>query len=203
MKLIVGLGNPGAQYEKTRHNIGFQILDLIQAQLQKQFTFNSKFECFELKEKTNNENVIFIKPTTYMNLSGNALIKVKNYFKVDTADILVIVDDINLPLGSVRIRESGSAGGHNGLKSIEAVLGTNQYKRIKIGCGKPNADVDLKDYVLANFSKAEQDILTKEVYPVAVDAIFAFIYGVEFHRITSKYNINAWFKTSWFFKRCI
>lgn len=195
MKLIVGLGNPGVQYEKTRHNIGFQILDLIQTQLQKQFTFNSKFECFELKEKINNENVIFIKPTTYMNLSGNALIKVKNYFKVDTADILVIVDDINLPLGSVRIRESGSAGGHNGLKSIEAVLGINQYKRIKIGCGKPNVDVDLKDYVLANFSKAEQDILTKEVYPVAVDAIFAFIYGVEFHRITSKYNINAWFKT--------
>ena len=195
MKLIVGLGNPGAQYEKTRHNIGFQILDLIQTQFQKQFSFNSKFECFELKEKINNENVIFIKPTTYMNLSGNALIKVKNYFKVDTADILVIVDDINLPLGSVRIRESGSAGGHNGLKSIEAVLGTNQYKRIKIGCGKPNVDVDLKDYVLANFSKAEQDILTKEVYPVAVDAIFAFIYGVEFHRITSKYNINAWFKT--------
>lgn len=191
MKLIVGLGNPGAQYDKTRHNIGFQILDLIQTQFQKQFTFNSKFECFELKEKINNENVIFIKPTTYMNLSGNALIKVKNYFKVDTADILVIVDDINLPLGSVRIRESGSAGGHNGLKSIEAVLGTNQYKRIKIGCGKPNVDVDLKDYVLANFSKAEQDILTKEVYPVAVDAIFAFIYGVEFHRITSKYNINA------------
>lgn len=191
MKLIVGLGNPGAQYEKTRHNIGFQILDLIQTQFQKQFSFNSKFECFELKEKINNENVILIKPTTYMNLSGNALIKVKNYFKVDTADILVIVDDINLPLGSVRIRESGSAGGHNGLKSIEAVLGTNQYKRIKIGCGKPNVDVDLKDYVLANFSKAEQDILTKEVYPVAVDAIFAFIYGVEFHRITSKYNINA------------
>lgn len=191
MKLIVGLGNPGAQYEKTRHNIGFQILDLIQTQLQKQFTFNSKFECFELKEKINNENVIFIKPTTYMNLSGNALIKVKNYFKVDTADILVIVDDINLPLGSVRIRESGSAGGHNGLKSIEAVLGTNQYKRIKIGCGKPNVDVDLKDYVLTNFSKAEQDTLTKEVYPVAVDAIFAFIYGVEFHKITSKYNINA------------
>lgn len=191
MRLIVGLGNPGAQYEKTRHNIGFQILDLIQTQFQKQFSFNSKFECFELKEKINNENVIFIKPTTYMNLSGNALIKVKNYFKVDTADILVIVDDINLPLGSVRIRESGSAGGHNGLKSIEAVLGTNQYKRIKIGCGKPNVDVDLKDYVLANFSKAEQDILTKEVYPVAVDAIFAFIYGIEFHRITSKYNINA------------
>ena len=191
MKLIVGLGNPGAQYEKTRHNIGFQILDLIQTQFQKQFTFNSKFECFELKEKINNENVIFIKPTTYMNLSGNALIKVKNYFKVETADILVIVDDINLPLGSVRIRESGSAGGHNGLKSIEAVLGTNQYKRIKIGCGKPIVDVDLKDYVLANFSKAEQDTLTKEVYPVAVEAISAFIYGVEFHRITSKYNINA------------
>lgn len=191
MKLIVGLGNPGAQYDKTRHNIGFQILDLIQTQFQKQFTFNSKFECFELKEKINNENVIFIKPTTYMNFSGNALIKVKNYFKVDTADILVIVDDINLPLGSVRIRESGSAGGHNGLKSIEAVLGTNQYKRIKIGCGKPNVGVDLKDYVLANFSKAEQDILTKEVYPIAVDAIFAFIYGVEFHKITSKYNINA------------
>ncbi len=196
MKLIVGLGNPGAQYEKTRHNIGFQILDLIETQLQKQFSFNSKFECFELKEKINNENIVFIKPTTYMNLSGNALIKVKNYFKVDTADILVIVDDINLPLGSVRIRESGSAGGHNGLKSIEAVLGTTQYKRIKIGCGKPNVDVDLKDYVLANFSKAEQDTLTKEVYPVAVAAISAFISGVEFHKITSKYNINAWFKTS-------
>ncbi len=191
MKLIVGLGNPGAQYEKTRHNIGFQILDLIETQLQKQFTFNSKFECFELKEKINNENVILIKPTTYMNLSGNALIKVKNYFKVDIADILVIVDDINLPLGSVRIRESGSAGGHNGLKSIESVLGTTQYKRIKIGCGKPNVDVDLKDYVLANFSKAEKDILTKEVYPVATDAISAFISGVEFHKITSKYNINA------------
>lgn len=191
MKLIVGLGNPGAQYEKTRHNIGFQILDLIETQLQKQFTFNSKFECFELKEKINNENVVFIKPTTYMNLSGNALIKVKNYFKVDTADILVVVDDINLPLGSVRIRESGSAGGHNGLKSIEAVLGTTQYKRIKIGCSKPNADVDLKDYVLTNFSKAEQDTLTKEVYPVATDAIYAFISGVEFHKITSKYNINA------------
>lgn len=191
MKLIVGLGNPGAQYEKTRHNIGFQILDLIQTQLQKQFVFNAKFECFELKEKLNNENVILIKPTTYMNLSGNALIKVKNYFKVETADILVIVDDINLPLGSVRIRESGSAGGHNGLKNIEAVLGTAQYKRIKIGCGKPKTGLDLKDYVLTNFTKEEQDTLTKEVYPVAVDAISAFISGLDFHKITSKYNINA------------
>ncbi len=191
MKLIVGLGNPGVEYEKTRHNIGFQILDLIQTHLQKQFTFNSKFECFELKEKISSENVIFIKPTTYMNLSGNALIKVKNYFKVDTADILVIVDDINLPLGSVRIRESGSAGGHNGLKSIESVLGTNQYKRIKIGCGKPDTNVDLKDYVLGNFSKSEQDTLVKEVYPKAIEAVTAFISGVDFHKITSKYNINA------------
>lgn len=191
MKLIVGLGNPGVEYENTRHNIGFQILDLIQTQFQKQFAFNSKFECFELKEKISSENVILIKPTTYMNLSGNALIKVKNYFKVDTADILVIVDDINLPLGSVRIRESGSAGGHNGLKSIESVLGTNQYKRIKIGCGKPEIDVDLKDYVLGNFSKSEQDTLTKEVYPKAIEAVTAFISGVDFHKITSKYNINA------------
>lgn len=195
MKLIVGLGNPGSQYENTRHNIGFQILDLIQKQFLKQFSFNSKFECFELKEKVDSETIIFIKPTTYMNLSGNALIKVKNYFKVDSADILVIVDDINLPLGSVRIRETGSAGGHNGLKSIESVLGTTHYKRIKIGCGKPDIGIDLKDYVLANFSKAEQDILTKDVYPIALEAISAFISGVDFHKITSKYNINAWFKT--------
>ncbi len=195
MKLIVGLGNPGAQYENTRHNIGFQILDLIQKRFLKQFSFNSKFECFELKEKIDGETVIFIKPTTYMNLSGNALIKVKNYFKVDCADILVLVDDINLPLGSVRIRESGTAGGHNGLKSIESVLGTTQYKRIKIGCGKPDIDIDLKDYVLANFTKAEQITLIKNAYPVAVDAIYDFISGVDFHKITSKYNINAWFKT--------
>ena len=191
MKLIVGLGNPGSEYQHTRHNIGFQILDLIENKVDKSFSFNSKLECFELKEKVNGGNIIFIKPTTYMNLSGNSLIKVKNYFKIELKDILVLVDDINLPLGSIRIREVGSPGGHNGLKSIEAVLGTNQYKRVKIGCGQPNPDVDLKDYVLGRFSQTEQKILLNEVYPKVIEAVFAFIEGIDFHKITSKFNQNA------------
>jgi PTH1 family peptidyl-tRNA hydrolase len=148
MKLIVGLGNIGEKYSRTRHNIGFIALDNFAEE--HSLTFKKEKNYFYAKHK----NAILIKPRTYMNLSGVAVQSVMTKFNID--DILVLVDDMDLPFGKIRIRKSGGTGGHNGLKSIAGVLGGNEYGRIRIGIGRPSSQ-EVKQFVLAKFSKDEQD----------------------------------------------
>jgi PTH1 family peptidyl-tRNA hydrolase len=157
MKLIVGLGNPGKQYENTRHNIGFMALDKYASENNLSFKIESRFEGLITQTTYQGEKVILFKPVTYMNLSGRAIYKVVNYYKIDIDDILIIHDDLDLPTGKMRLREKGSSGGHNGLKSIIENLNTTNFKRVKIGISKNQNDII--DYVLGKFSKTEMELL--------------------------------------------
>lgn len=160
MFLIVGLGNPGSQYEDTRHNIGFKVVDNIAKEYNIEIN-RQKFKGMCGEGFINGEKVILLKPTTYMNLSGESIREVVDFYKLSNEDILVIYDDISLDVGRLRIREKGSAGGHNGIKSIIAHLGTDIFPRIKVGVGQPN--VDLVNYVLGKFTKEEMEVLSESI----------------------------------------
>ena len=160
MKLIVGLGNPGKTYRHHRHNIGFLALDHIAQKHHikiKKRKFTTRYAIIKRKR----EDVVLIKPQTYMNLSGTALENFVTYFNVSIMDdVLVIVDDVNLPFGKLRIRTHGSAGGHNGLQSIIDVMGTDRFTRLRVGIDAPPEDIELKSYVLSRFSQEEEEKLT-------------------------------------------
>lgn len=156
MKLIVGLGNPTAQYEGTRHNVGFKVIDEIAEQYNISVDM-AKHKGLYGKGKMEGQSVILLKPMTFMNLSGESVVAVANYFKILPEDIIIIYDDINLDVGRLRIREKGSAGGHNGMKNIIAHLGTDAFPRIRVGVGMKPPRMDLADYVLSKFSKEEQE----------------------------------------------
>ena len=160
MFLIVGLGNPGIQYENTRHNIGFKVIDNIAKEYNIEIN-RQKFKGVYGEGFINGEKVILIKPTTYMNLSGESIREVVDFYKLTCEDIVVIYDDISLDVGRLRIREKGSAGGHNGIKSIIAHLGTDVFPRIKVGVGQPN--VDLVNYVLGKFTDEEMEVLSESI----------------------------------------
>ena len=160
MFLIVGLGNPGSQYEDTRHNIGFKVIDNIAKEYNIEIN-RQKFKGMCGEGFINGEKVILLKPTTYMNLSGESIREAIDFYKLSNEDILVIYDDISLDVGRLRIRDKGSAGGHNGIKSIIAHLGTDIFPRIKVGVGQPN--VDLVHYVLGKFSKEEMEVLSESI----------------------------------------
>ena len=151
MKLIVGLGNPGKEYEYTRHNMGFLVIDNYLCKKKIEASWQKKFNSLYMISYINGEKVIFLKPQTYMNLSGEAVREVVNFFKIDINDILIISDDLDLSIGNFKLKLRGSSGGHNGLKSISECLGTNDYKRLKIGIAKDKS-VDIKDYVLGKIS---------------------------------------------------
>ena len=184
MKLIVGLGNPGKEYEKTRHNIGFNIIDLY---LKKNdLTLDkSKFNGNYVKTKINDEEVIFLEPQTYMNASGECVKKIVDFYKIDIDDILVIQDDLDMEVGKIKLKEKSSSGGHNGIKSIEQNLGTDNYKRLKVGISN-DKNKDTKDYVLGNFSKEEREILDKS-YEICVDIINDY-FKMNFDLLMGKYN---------------
>lgn len=160
MFLIVGLGNPGREYEDTRHNIGFKVVDNIAKEYNIEIN-RQKFKGMCGEGFINGEKVILLKPTTYMNLSGESIREVLDFYKLSNEDVLVIYDDISLDIGRLRIRDKGSAGGHNGIKSMIAHLGTDVFPRIKVGVGQPNAD--LVHYVLGKFSKEEMEILRDSI----------------------------------------
>lgn len=166
MYIIAGLGNPGKKYVNSRHNVGFDTLDAVAAKYNidvKKVKFNGIYG----EGNIAGEKVVLVKPQTFMNLSGECVRDFKNWYKVENDQIIIIYDDISLPLGKMRIRPKGSAGGHNGIKSIIYQTGSEVFPRIKIGVGSPeNPDYDLADYVLGHFSKAEVDVLV----PVAVKA---------------------------------
>lgn len=182
MKLVVGLGNPGKKYEQTKHNIGFMCLDFYANKANETFKFERKFNGEALKIG----NTIFLKPQTFMNLSGQSLRAVMDYFTVDVEDILVIYDDLALPLGKIRLREQGSSGGHNGIKSIIEHLGTDEFKRVRIGIDS-NPLIAAKDYVLGSFSKVEFETVLEAV-KVTKSIIDDFVNDANFNTIMNTYN---------------
>lgn len=154
MKLIVGLGNPGKEYDNTRHNIGFMVLDSYLGDVK----WSSKFNGLYYQTSIDGEKYIFLKPQSYMNLSGGVVKKYADYFKITFEDILIIQDDLDLEVGKIRIKINSSAGGHNGIKDIIACLHTDAFARIKVGVSN-NKNMDTKDYVLGTFSKKDLDLI--------------------------------------------
>lgn len=170
MKLIAGLGNPDDKYKFTRHNIGFMVIDYLAVQWGFDFKFESKFNAQVAKINHNGESLVMVKPFTYMNLSGNAIQPVMNFYKIPPQDILIVYDDIDLHLEQMRFRAKGSAGGHNGIKSIINSLGGNQnFDRLKIGIG-PQPPIPSEAFVLQNFTP-EQLKEVKEVLKTSKEAI--------------------------------
>lgn len=157
--IVAGLGNPGPKYENTRHNIGFKALDLI-SYFNEVKIDKKKFSGLTAKAQISDKRCILVKPMTYMNESGKSIEEARAYYKLDINKIIVLVDDISLPIGKIRIRKKGSDGGHNGLKSIEYSTGSDEYIRIKIGVGnKPTQDYDLAKWVLSNFKEEDKEKL--------------------------------------------
>jgi PTH1 family peptidyl-tRNA hydrolase len=153
VKAIVGLGNPGSQYKGTRHNVGFDVVDLLARRGSIGFE-SAPAEALIAKWRRPDEAVLLVKPLTFMNLSGQAVGELARYFKIDVGDLLVIVDEVHLPLGKLRARKRGSAGGHNGLKSIIAHLG-DEFARLRLGVGRGGDQRNLADHVLSRFEKSE------------------------------------------------
>jgi len=178
MKLVVGLGNPGSRYAGTRHNVGFETLDLLAKRHGLDWAAAPK-GAEGLVANWRMGGAIFAKPLTFMNLSGAAVVPLLQFYKIELADLLVIVDEVQLDAGRIRVRPSGSAGGHNGLKSIIGSLGTDAFPRLRIGVGRGDSRRDLADHVLAKFDKDERAIVEDAVVRAA-DASEAFIeHGIQ------------------------
>lgn len=159
MFLIVGLGNPGQEYQKTRHNIGFMVLDALSNTYGFSFEENRPFKAHIAKTELCGQNIIFIKPQTYMNLSGQAVSAVANFYKIKPQNILVICDDLSLEIGTLRLRAKGSSGGQKGLENILGLLGSQDVLRLRLGIGpKPNF-IDAANYVLGKFPKEQEELL--------------------------------------------
>ncbi len=184
MKMIVGLGNPGKEYENTRHNIGFMAIDKIA--LKNHVSLDSKKGngIYTIFEK-NHEKILLLKPQTYMNLSGEAVKALMQYYKIEVSDILVISDDLDMPTGKIKLKYKGSSGGHNGLKNIELHLKTQEYKRLKIGISN-NKNYDTKDYVLGRFSLEEREKIDS-VLNTVTDIFDDFCIN-SFENVMNKYN---------------
>ena len=166
MFLIAGLGNPGKKYEKTIHNLGFMVIDEL-ARRNSVSVDKSKFRALIGEFNLGGEKVILMKPQTYMNLSGDALREAVNFYKIDLKNVLVIYDDLDIPIGALRIRTSGSPGTHNGMKSVVAQLGSRDFPRVRIGIGS-NKDDNLIDFVIGKPSKSEEGVLADTVSEAAL-----------------------------------
>ncbi|MBO8172678.1 MAG: aminoacyl-tRNA hydrolase [Bacillaceae bacterium] len=162
MKVVIGLGNPGKEYENTRHNVGFMVLDRL-ADMWHVDISQHKFQSMVGEGRLDTEKVLLVKPLTFMNLSGEAVRKVVDFYKLDIEDLVIVYDDLDLPAGRIRLRQKGSAGGHNGIKSIIAHLGTQEFKRVKIGIDRPPAGQDVARYVLSPFGKEERNLVDEAV----------------------------------------
>lgn len=186
MKLIVGLGNPGERYKNNRHNIGFMVLDRLAEKMCGNFKKEVKFngELVELRVK--GERTILLKPLTYMNLSGNSVRAVVDYYKISVENIIVIYDDLDIETGKLRIRTTGSAGGQKGMASIIEKLATTEISRFRMGISKPHFQ-SVPDYVLSDFSKEERAII-EDVVELATEALDLYINGETIANVMNKYN---------------
>ena len=184
MKLIVGLGNPGKEYNNTRHNIGYMFLDSIAKD--KNLVFDKeKFNAKYVEYTYNGEKVILIKPLSFMNLSGDVVRKYVDYFKVDIIDILIIHDDLDMPVGKIKLKQNGSSGGHNGIKDISLKLGTEEFKRLKVGIAN-NKNMDTKDYVLGKFNDEEKELINEAIEETT--KIIDDYLEIPFNDLMSRYN---------------
>lgn len=184
--LIVGLGNPGAEYEKTRHNVGFRALDLLAGEAGVKVD-RAKFRALTRTAELAGQKVLLLKPQTFMNNSGEAVHLAAMFYRVPISRILILSDDVSLPVGRVRVRAEGSAGGHNGLKSVISHLGSQDFPRVKIGVGaKPHPDYDLADWVLSSFSAQEEKDLAPALEHAAGAALELIRNGVQ--SAAAKYN---------------
>jgi len=196
MRLIVGLGNPGTEYDRTRHNVGFEVIDHVARRYAPGDVARARFHGLTIDARIAGEKVLLLKPTTYMNKSGLAVSDAVRFFKLDpSADVLVIVDDVALPCGTIRLRGQGGAGGHNGLSDITQKLATDAYHRLRIGIDPPGR-IPQKDYVLGTF-RPEQQPLVEEATSDAADAVACWVeFGLieamnRFNRRSSAANANG------------
>ena len=169
----MGYGNPGVKYEKTRHNIGFMVLDEISERLNIKIHKN-KFNALIGEGTYKNEKILLVKPQTYMNLSGESVLEIMNFYKVSFKDLIVIYDDIDLSFSQIRIKPRGSSGTHNGMRNITELLESNEFPRIRVGIGRPENNIELKDFVLMKFSKNEMETIEKTekiVYNAIIEII--------------------------------
>lgn len=185
MKLFVGLGNPGKEYEKTRHNVGFAVIDQLSENLNIPLN-QAKFKGLYGTGFVHGEKVFLLKPLTYMNLSGESVRAIMDYFQMDLEDVVIIYDDLDLPIGKMRLRQKGSAGGHNGVKSVISHLKSQEFKRIRIGINRPTNGQTVVDYVLTPFTKEEQEII-HEVVKKAAEACIDWL-KKPFLQVMNDYN---------------
>ncbi len=198
MKLIVGLGNPGPKYALTRHNIGFMLVDVLAGHFGDSPRFKSEFKSETMKVRIGSHQVLLCKPQTYMNLSGEAVQAIVNMYKIPLEDVLVAHDEIDLPFGQLRFQSRRGPGGHNGVKSIHQMLGSDAYARLRIGVGRPPVFVDdegqkvratlpVSDYVLQNFTQEEMNVLSERLFGELVEAVETWVEG-GLERAATVYN---------------
>jgi PTH1 family peptidyl-tRNA hydrolase len=184
--LIVGLGNPGAEYAKTRHNAGFLLVEKLAEQWQSNWTNERKFVSRVAKAERNGQKVLLCEPQTFMNLSGESVGALVNFYQLPLARILVAVDDADLPFGEIRLRKSGSSGGHHGLESIEQHLASREFARLRIGIGRKDSSREIANYVLGKFEKSEGELL-EEVLERAANQVETWLAaGIE--KAMSQFN---------------
>jgi peptidyl-tRNA hydrolase, PTH1 family len=177
--LIVGLGNPGAEYEKTRHNAGFLLVEELASRWKADWKNERKFGARVARTVQDGKRLILCQPQTFMNLSGQTVGALKNFYQLPLERLLVAVDDADLPLGEVRLRASGSSGGHHGLESIEQHLGTREFARLRIGIGREDGAREITDYVLARFAGGERELMEKALARAADQAECWLAEGIE------------------------
>ena len=186
MKLIVGLGNPGPEYRDTRHNVGFRVVDALVERWRVEDQWREKFEALQIKTTVSGEAVVIAKPLTFMNLSGQAVVGLAGFYKIEPPDIFVITDDVALPVGRLRARRDGGAGGHNGLKSIIQSLATQAFPRMRVGVGRGDQRRDLADHVLGRFEADERDTVSAAVLRAADASEMFLSEGIE--RVMNVFN---------------
>ena len=185
MKLIVGLGNPGKKYENTRHNTGFAVIDKTLAKLNVELDKN-KFNAYYTMINRNGEKIYILKPLTYMNLSGEAVAPFMKYFGIEPEDLVVVHDDLDLPVGKIRLRQSGSCGGQNGMRNIIDLLGDSNIKRIRVGIGKDPL-IPVVDYVLGKTKKEDLEVYNQAL-DKASDALIYWLDHDDFSKVMSNFN---------------
>ncbi|KLJ72068.1 peptidyl-tRNA hydrolase [Streptococcus agalactiae] len=187
VKMIVGLGNPGSKYNDTKHNIGFMTIDRIVKNLDVNFTEDKNFKAEIGSDFINGEKIYFIKPTTFMNNSGIAVKALLTYYNISIKDMIIIYDDLDMEVGKIRFRQKGSAGGHNGIKSIIAHLGTQEFDRIKVGIGRPNGRMTVINHVLGKFDKNDEIMISNTLDKVD-NAVKYYLQTNDFQKTMQKYN---------------
>lgn len=187
VKMIVGLGNPESKYNDTKHNIGFMAVDRIVKDLDVNFTEDKNFKAEIGSDFINGEKIYFIKPTTFMNNSGIAVKALLTYYNISIKDMIIIYDDLDMEVGKIRFRQKGSAGGHNGIKSIIAHLGTQEFDRIKVGIGRPNGRMTVINHVLGKFDKNDEIMILNTLDKVD-NAVNYYLQTNDFQKTMQKYN---------------